>query len=98
ESLQKVKSKIENMAQAAEVTFVAANNHPRGQAAANAVELKSLLSDEKVKAPETLVNTYPVLEEFAVAQSMSDLPMSEDENKAKSTSEIQTSRTKKKNK
>src|SRR5262249_15853429 len=64
DSLQKVKSKIEKMAATADKTFVAANNHPRGQAAANAVELKSLLSGEKVKAPETLVRTYPVLEEF----------------------------------
>jgi|SRR5579872_1833126 len=74
ESLQKVKGKIENMAATAEVTFVAANNHPRAQAAANAVELKSLLSGEKTKAPETLVKTYPALEEFAVSESTPDSP------------------------
>jgi uncharacterized protein YecE (DUF72 family) len=80
ESLQKVKGKIESMATEAEVTFVAANNHPRGQAAANAVELKSLLSGEKVSAPETLVKTYPILEDFAVPESMGDLTTSQDEN------------------
>jgi len=68
ESLQKVKSKIENMAAQVEVTFVAANNHPRGQAPANAVELKSLLLGQKTKAPETLVKTYPELEEFAIPE------------------------------
>jgi uncharacterized protein YecE (DUF72 family) len=66
QSLQKVKGKIEKMADAADKIFVAANNHPRGQAAANAVELKSLLSVGKVSAPEALMKTYPVLEEFAV--------------------------------
>ena len=69
ESLQKIKGKIEEMVAQADVTYVAANNHPRGQAAANAVELKSLLSGEKIKAPETLVKTYPELEEFAIPES-----------------------------
>ena len=72
--MQKIKSKIESMADDAEVTFVAANNHPRAQAAANAVELKSLLLGEKVDAPETLVKAYPVLEQFASAQD-TDLEM-----------------------
>jgi hypothetical protein len=55
ESMQKVKGKIEKMAGAAKKTFVVANNHPRGQAAANAVELRSLLSGSKVSAPDILV-------------------------------------------
>jgi hypothetical protein len=77
ESLGKVKGKIEKMAVAAEKTFVAANDHPRGQAAANAVELKSLLSGSKVSAPDILMKTYPALEEFAVPQSSADLPSSQ---------------------
>ena len=59
------------MAAKAEKTFVAANNHPKGQAAANAIELKSLLSDKKVKAPEPLVKTYPELKEFAATENLS---------------------------
>ena len=66
QSLQKIKGKVESMSDSADVTFVAANNHPRAQAAANAVELKSLLAGEKVEAPQTLVSTYPVLDAFAV--------------------------------
>ena len=80
ESLQKVKGKIESMAETADVTFVAANNHPRAQAAANAIELKSLLSGEKARAPETLVKTYPELEEFAVSESTPDSAISPTEN------------------
>jgi len=64
QSLEKIKGKIENMAAKAQKVFVAANNHPRGQAAANAVELQSLLSGKKVKAPASLVATYPELKEF----------------------------------
>ena len=80
------------MAAMAEVTFVAANNHPRGQAAANAVELKSLLLGEKVNAPETLIKTYPVLGECAVPESMNDLPISQDENQASGPKATRASR------
>lgn len=76
-SLEKIKSKVQNMAVKAEKTFVAANNHPKGQAAVNAVELKSLLFDKKVRAPETLVKSYPELEEFAVATQLDQMPDAE---------------------
>lgn len=74
-SLEKIKNKVQNMAGKAEKTFVAANNHPKGQAAANAIELKSLLSDKKVRAPETLVKTYPELEEFAVTEDLNSITL-----------------------
>jgi uncharacterized protein YecE (DUF72 family) len=41
-----------------ENTFAITNNHPKGQAAVNALELKNMLSGEKVKAPGTLVKLY----------------------------------------
>jgi uncharacterized protein YecE (DUF72 family) len=56
-----VKNKIQDMAAKAEKTCIAANSHPKVQAPANATELKSLLSGKTVKAPETLVKTYPEL-------------------------------------
>lgn len=55
------KDKIMTVARRAEVTFVVANNHFEGKAAVNALELKSMLSEEKVKAPEILVKAYPRL-------------------------------------
>lgn len=85
DSLQKVKGKIEKMARSAKKTFVAANNHPRGQAAANAVELKSLLSGNKVSAPDILMKTYPALEEFAVPETMTDLPPTQEQQSAPGT-------------
>jgi hypothetical protein len=47
---------------------VVANNHPRGQAAVNALQLKSMLTGEKVKAPEMLVEAYPVLQDVSDAE------------------------------
>jgi hypothetical protein len=67
-----------------------------GQAAANAVQLKSLLSGEKVSAPEILVKTYPVLEEFAVPESMGRLASSQDENSGTGQKETRGSRGKRK--
>ncbi len=65
EELQGWKGKIESVAKKAEVTFVVANNHFQGKAPANALELRSMITGEKVKAPETLVKTYPRLEAIA---------------------------------
>jgi uncharacterized protein YecE (DUF72 family) len=56
------------MEEKTEKTFVVANNHPRGQAAVNALQLKSMLTGEKVKAPEMLVEAYPVLQDVSDAE------------------------------
>lgn len=62
DELQGWKSKIENVAKKTQVTFVVANNHFEGKAPANALELKYMISGEKVRAPQTLLKTYPRLE------------------------------------
>ncbi|MCU1311595.1 MAG: hypothetical protein JWO20_2720 [Candidatus Angelobacter sp.] len=60
------KQRITTLAAKAEKTFVVANNHFRGQAAVNALQLKSMLSgDDKVPIPESLARSYPVLESIA---------------------------------
>ena len=51
----------------AETTFVVANDHYLGKAAANATELKSMLSGKNVKAPPDLIRTYPDLTGYAVS-------------------------------
>ena len=65
DELQGWKTKIANVARKAEVTFVVANNHFEGKAPANALELRSMLSGNKVKAPPTLVQVYPRLTAIA---------------------------------
>jgi uncharacterized protein YecE (DUF72 family) len=58
--------KIKSVAAKADRTFVVANNHFRGQAAVNALQLKSLLNDgQKVTVPESLSKIYSVLETIA---------------------------------
>jgi len=59
EKLGRIKEKISNMSAKAKKVFVAANNHPKGQAPANALELNSMLTGKRVKAPEILVQAYP---------------------------------------
>ncbi len=67
--LARWKGRIENIAAKAEVTFVVANNHFEGKAAVNGLQLKSMISGRKVKAPPTLVEHYPVLRKIAENRS-----------------------------
>lgn len=62
------KSKIEAVSRKTDKTFVVANNHFRGQAAVNALQLKNLLSGEKQKVPPVLASTYPELEQIRAAE------------------------------
>ncbi len=64
EQLQPWKTRIEEVAKRAQTTFVVANNHFEGKAAVNALQLKAMITDERVKAPEILVRHYPVLEKI----------------------------------
>ena len=64
ERLERVKNRVAEMAKGAQKTFLVTNNHPRGQAAVNALELKSMLTGKKVKAPESLAQAFPELKEF----------------------------------
>ncbi|HEX5433315.1 MAG TPA: DUF72 domain-containing protein [Candidatus Angelobacter sp.] len=64
EELKPWAEKIRSVEQQSERTFAITNNHYKGQAAVNALELKSMLSGRKVKAPETLVKSYRDLTQF----------------------------------
>ena len=44
--------------------YVVTNNHYRGQAMANALQIKNMITGEKVDVPETLLEKYPVLREI----------------------------------
>ena len=49
----------------AQQMFVIANNHYKGQAVVNALEVKSRLSGKLVPVPGPLLEAYPALEEYA---------------------------------
>src|SRR6185312_8720836 len=64
EELKGWAEKIRHIEQKSEKTFAITNNHYKGQAAVNALELKSMLSGTRVKAPESLVKHYGQLKNF----------------------------------
>jgi len=53
-------------AEKAREVYAIANNHFRGQEVVNALMLKSMLLKKRVKAPGTLLESFPVLQKFAV--------------------------------
>jgi uncharacterized protein YecE (DUF72 family) len=59
--------RIRTMVRQAQTTFVISNNHFRGKAAVNALQLMSLLSDAKVRVPDLLRRSYPQLDAIADA-------------------------------
>jgi len=59
--LERWKERIETIAKKAQTTYVIANNHYNAKAPVNALELRHLLEGKKVRAPETLVKSYPEL-------------------------------------
>ena len=60
--LEQLAATARRMAGVAEELFVVQNNHFRGQALVNTLQMKHLLQGGKPSAPETLVNAYPELE------------------------------------
>lgn len=68
EQLERVRKRVSVMSQKAQKTYVVANNHPRGLAVVNALELKSMLSGQKVNVPESLLNAYPQLRERSLLE------------------------------
>ncbi len=59
------KGKIESIAEKAHTTFVITNNHFEGKAGVNALELKHMLTGQRVRAPEPLLRHYPELKRIA---------------------------------
>jgi len=56
---------IKEMESRIEQIYVMTNNHYRGQAPVNALQMKAALKGEKVRVPVTLVEYYPVLRSVA---------------------------------
>lgn len=63
--LRSWKTRIDNIAEKAQKTFVIANNHFEGKAAVNALQLKSMITDKPVRVPDTLLKKYWELGEIA---------------------------------
>ncbi len=57
-------NRIKNLGTKSGKVLVITNNHYRGQAMANALQIKNMITGEKLEVPETLVAEYPVLKEL----------------------------------
>jgi uncharacterized protein YecE (DUF72 family) len=73
EELREWVARLNKIAEQARQVYVFTNNHYRGQAPANALELKALLGAKPVETPPTLVQTYPRLARIAEPRGQLDL-------------------------
>ena len=67
--------RIKRLGQGTSKVYVITNNHYRGQALANALQIKNMITEEKLDIPATLLETYPVLEELVKAASRGQLDL-----------------------
>jgi uncharacterized protein YecE (DUF72 family) len=61
--------RIKEVAKQTRETYVITNNHFRGQAVVNAIEIEAALKEQRVPAPEPLFSVYPRLEESATKET-----------------------------
>jgi uncharacterized protein YecE (DUF72 family) len=64
--------RIKEIAAKTKASYVITNNHFRGQAVVNALEIKATLNEERVVAPAPLFANYPALVESALPESQPD--------------------------
>ena len=56
--------RIKNLGKKSGKVFVITNNHYRGQAMANALQIKNMITGDKLEVPNTLLGEYPVLKQL----------------------------------
>lgn len=64
DELSTIRSTIESLFENSAKTFIIFNNHYRGQAVANALQMMYFLENEPVSGPQDLVEFYPHLKSF----------------------------------
>ncbi len=60
-------ARIRNLGAKSDRVYVITNNHYRGQALANALQIKNMISGEKIDVPKTLLDKYPALMDIVKA-------------------------------
>ncbi len=85
EELEDWVKKIKDLGNQSKKVLVITNNHYRGQALANALQIKNLITNEKVEIPFPLLTQYPVLKEIVekIKSGQLDLFGEEEEEKEK---------------
>ncbi|MCF8261994.1 MAG: DUF72 domain-containing protein [Melioribacteraceae bacterium] len=65
--LVEIEQKLKEIYDKVNKIFIVMNNHPKGDAVANAFELLHFLKNRiKIKMPDTILKSYPRLKEFAI--------------------------------
>jgi len=64
DELEEWVSRIKQLQNGSDRVFVVTNNHYRGQALANALQIKNMVTGEKLDIPPELIKQYPVLEDI----------------------------------
>jgi len=64
EELEDWIKRIKDLGRQSSKVFVITNNHYRGQALANALQIKNMITNEKLEIPYLLLDRYPVLKEM----------------------------------
>jgi uncharacterized protein YecE (DUF72 family) len=79
EELNEWVERIKELGRNSNRVFVITNNHYRGQALANALQIKNMVTGEKLDIPRALLKTYPVLEEILKKAAKGQLDLFEQE-------------------
>jgi uncharacterized protein YecE (DUF72 family) len=66
--------RIKIIAEQAQVTYVVANNHFEGKGVTNALQLVSLITNQRVRVPATLKSHYRELESIALPETEPSAP------------------------
>jgi uncharacterized protein YecE (DUF72 family) len=81
DELQDWIDRIKSLGMKSGKVFVITNNHYRGQAMANALQIKNMITGQKLDIPELLVRKYPVLEEIIRKIRKGQMDLFEDKDK-----------------
>ena len=65
EEIEEWIKRIKDLGRQSSKVFVITNNHYRGQALANALQIKNMITGEKLDIPSLFLEEYPVLKELA---------------------------------
>ena len=77
--------RIKDLGKRSSKVYVITNNHYRGQAMANALQIRNMITGEKVDVPQLLLERYPVLREIVrkIRSGQMDLFLRKDGNDGK---------------
>ena len=79
EELEDWIKRIKELGNKSQKIFVITNNHYRGQALANALQIKNMITNEKLEIPFPLIKQYPVLKEIVEKLKSGQLDLFEGE-------------------